>query len=307
MSNPGGADTAEFTGPPGVPGRRRPRPSSSLVEVDLAGLSHQGKVRPRNEDHFLTARFGRALETLQTNLPAGELPGRFEEAGYAALVADGMGGAAGGEAASRLAIATLVDLVLATPDWILRLDEGRAEEVLRRARERAGQLRSALRGEALADPALGGSGTTLTLAWSLGAALFVLHAGDSRAYLCRGGRLSRLTRDHTVAQELADRGLIGQEQVAAHPMRHFLTQAFGAGCARVVPEVRQWALQDGDCLLLCTDGLTNMVAEPAIAAALAAGGSAEQTCRGLIDQALEAGGRDNVTAVVARYRIPAEP
>jgi hypothetical protein len=103
--------------------------------------------------------------------------GRFEEAGYAALVADGMGGPGGGEAASRQAIATLVDLVLATPDWILRLDEGRAEEVLRRARERAGQLQSALREEALADPSLARSGTTLTLAWSLGTALFVAHVG----------------------------------------------------------------------------------------------------------------------------------
>src|SRR5262249_6037247 len=90
------------------------------------------------------------------------------------------------------------------------------------------------------------------------------------------------------------------------PMRHVLTQAFGAGCARVVPDVRQWALRDSDCLLLCTDGLTNLVAEPAIAAALAAGGPAGQTCRGLIDQALEAGGTDNVTAGVARYRSPPE-
>src|SRR5262245_18853318 len=195
MRDASDTDTVDFAITADVAGRRRGGAIARL-QVDLAGLSHQGKVRPRNEDHFLTARFGRFLEPIQTNLEPGVLHLGFEEAGYAALLADGMGGAAAGDVASQLAITTLVDLVQSTPDWILRVDEAYAQQIIQRARRRAGQVQSALQAEAVADPALRGFGTTLTLAWSLGTDLFIAHVGDSRAYRLRGGSLARLTRDH---------------------------------------------------------------------------------------------------------------
>src|SRR5215210_3056782 len=117
-------------GQPGLAGDHQPavsdntvRPFSSSARVDVSGLSHPGKVRARNEDHFIVTRIGRYLETVLTSLPSGEVPERAEEAGYAMIVADGMGGHAGGELASRMAISGLMNLVLAMPDWIFRLDE----------------------------------------------------------------------------------------------------------------------------------------------------------------------------------------
>jgi protein phosphatase len=166
------------------------------VQVDVAGLSHPGKVRPNNEDHFLVLRFGRFLEPLATNLPAGQAPPRREDAGYALAVADGLGGHAAGEGASKLALTTLVGLVLDTPDWFLRMDDPpAAEEVMRRATERYGRIDQALAAEAAEGLTLHGFGTTLTLAASLGRDLLLAHVGDSRAYLLRGGRCasSRVT------------------------------------------------------------------------------------------------------------------
>src|SRR5262245_52849086 len=176
---------------------------SSRLQVDLAGLTDRGKVRPNNEDHFLIARAGRFLEHLQTNLPPQEVPVRQEEICYGMLVADGMGGHAAGEVASRLAIRTFVDQVLLTPDWILRTDDAHlVTEVARRAEERTIQASAALTKAALDDPRLTGFGTTLTVAFNVDTDLFLAHVGDSRAYLLRRGRLQQLTHDHTLAQEL---------------------------------------------------------------------------------------------------------
>src|SRR5438309_2133295 len=186
-SNP--ADTQEFEAP-APPGRRPPGPLSSLVQIDVAGLSHPGKVRPNNEDHFLVVRFGRFLEPLATNLPAGQVPSRFEDVGYAMAVADGLGGHAAGEEASKRALTTLVNLVLNTPDWFFRMDDpSSAEEVMRRAADRFGQIDHALAEEAADDPTLHGFGTTMTLAASVGWDVLIAHVGDSRAYLFRKGTL----------------------------------------------------------------------------------------------------------------------
>src|SRR5204862_396638 len=106
------------------------------VDVDVSGLSHPGRIRSRNEDHFIVMRLGRYLETVLTTLPAGEVPERAEEAGYALVVADGMGGHADGELASRMAISGLVKLVLAMPDWIFRLDASLARDATRRSKGR---------------------------------------------------------------------------------------------------------------------------------------------------------------------------
>jgi serine/threonine protein phosphatase PrpC len=302
--------TSDAAGPqgralPAAPGRLPPGPLSSLVQVDVAGLSHPGKVRPNNEDHFLVVRFGRFLEPLGTNLPAGQAPSRFEDVGYVMAVADGMGGHAAGEEASKLAITTLVNLVLNTPDWFLRMDDpSSAEEVMRRATERFGHIDQALAGEAVEDPRLHRFGTTMTLAASLGRDLLLAHIGDSRAYLFREGTLYQLTRDHTWVGELYQAGTITQAEAATHHLRHFLTRHLGANKG-AKPDVQRFALVNGDCLLLCSDGLSEMVGNAEIREILADSGAPEAMSQRLVDRALAAGGKDNVTVIVAQYRAPA--
>jgi protein phosphatase len=280
-------------------------PASALVQVDLGGLSHQGKVRLNNEDHYLVVRINRSLETLLTNLAAGALPPRFEETAYGMLVADGMGGMAAGEVASRLALLTLVELVVNTPDWIMKMDQREnAEKFIQRLTERFRRVDAALKEEARSDPKLIGMGTTLTLAASWGADLFLGHIGDSRAYLLRGGRLYQLTRDDTLAQALIDAGVAQPKDRTTNAMRHVLTAALGSTGEPSDPEVNRLRLADGDQVMLCTDGLTEMVDEETIGSTLRDAKSADEACRSLIDLALKAGGKDNATVVIARYRFP---
>jgi serine/threonine protein phosphatase PrpC len=296
-------DTVEIPAAPSA-GADVTRSLSASARVEMAGLSHPGKVRPNNEDHFLVGRFGRYLETLQSNLPEGEVPPLVEETGYGMLVADGVGGSAAGGLASQLAIRTIVDLFLQTPDWILRLEQvPLVEKVMQRAAERYEKVNQALAELAEDDPELRGLATTLTIAASLGRCLIVAHVGDSRAYLLRGGKLSLLTRDHTLAQSMAQLGFIKQDQVATHHLRHVLLKALGGQDRRVEPDVHEHVLDDGDCLLICTDGLTEMVDEKTIRDVLGSGDTSHEVCQRLIDLALKAGGKDNVTVVCARYRF----
>lgn len=278
--------------------------ASQPVQVDLGALSHPGKVRPSNEDHYLVATFERSMRTLLTSLPEGEIPYHYADTAYGLLVADGMGGAAGGEMASRTAISALIELVLRTPDWIMSLNEELAKDVLHRLNQRIKQAEAVLLEKARLDPRLMGMGTTMTIACSLGARLVIAHVGDSRAYLFRKGQLYRLTCDHTVAQALANVGAIGPEAVASHPMRHLLTHVIGAQGGSALADLNCLPLSDGDQVLLCTDGLTDMVEEAAIAQSLAVGRPAAEVCRALAEMALEAGGLDNLTVLIARYRMP---
>jgi protein phosphatase len=277
---------------------------SSHVEVDLAASSHPGKLRSNNEDHYLVARADRTFRPLITNISKGNVPEESTETVYGMVVADGMGGHVAGEVASRMAISAFVDLILRTPDWIMRIDEHLITEVLARMARRFRDIKNTLIEQALADPKLAGMGTTMTLFFSLGADSIIAHVGDSRAYVYRRGELTRLTRDHTLVQSLADVGAIGPEDVATHSMRHVLTNAIDTQEGDVRAELHQLRLMDGDQLLLCSDGLTDTVPESAIADALQAPGSAADCCRALIDLALEGGGHDNVTVVLARYSIP---
>lgn len=279
---------------------------SSRCEVDLGGASDAGKVRLTNEDFFLIARFGRGIHTLQTNLPPGHVPAVYAENGYVLLVADGMGGGVGGEVASRTAISSLLELFIQTPDWIMRPDAARVPEVLRRMEERFGRLADVLSKRARLEPDLLGMGTTLTLAVSLGADLVIAHVGASRAYLFRRGHLLHLTNDQTVARLLADTGCIRHEDVPIHYARRLLTSSINAWGEKAAIELRHLTLMDGDRLLLCSDGLTELVEDARVSAVLAKRGPAADACRELVDLALKAGGRQNVTVALACYRIPAE-
>jgi serine/threonine protein phosphatase PrpC len=279
---------------------------SSQTKVDIGALSHKGKVQPNNEDFFLVMLFTRSMHSLLTNLPTGQIPDHYSERGYVMLVADGIGGRIAGEVASQIAVSTLVDLFIQTPDWIMRPDGSKIMEVLRRMEDRFVQLPDALQKRAQAEPHLHGMGTTLTLAVSLGSELVIAHVGASRVYLFRRGQLLRLTSDQTVAQMLADTGIIRPEDVPNHPGRRALTSSITSADEMIKVELQHMKLIDGDKLLLCSDGLTEMIPEEEISAALEKRKSASHICRALIEQALDAGGTDNVTVVLGCYQIPEE-
>jgi serine/threonine protein phosphatase PrpC len=298
------SETSEFL--PRVPlGSQRPRCDSALARVDVAGLSHVGKVRDRNEDHFLVARFGRYLEKLQSNVPPDEIEDHFAEVGYGMVIADGLGGHPAGDTASKLAIGVLLNLVLGTSDWILRFDtKSDFERVIERTKERFFEISQVMTDASTANPELRGFGTTLTVASSVGRELFLAHVGDTRAYLLRGGELRQVTTDHTCAQELFDAGELSQRSAGAAWLHSRVTRLLGDSSKSCEPYVQTMRLDHGDTLLVCSDGLTDMVNDPTIASVLAEGRFAQSACSRLIDLALEAGGRDNVTLIVARYEFP---
>jgi serine/threonine protein phosphatase PrpC len=272
------------------------------VEIDSFGITDRGKVRPDNQDHFYLGKIGRFSQILATSLPAGELPDRLEQAGYVAVVADGMGGHKGGEVASRTAIIVFFHLLFDTTDWVLRVDDQSAQKILDRTATRYRSLDSLLDERARANPDLKGMGTTMTLTYSLGLDLFLAHAGDSRAYLCRGGQLTQLTRDHTRVQEMVEAGVMTREEAATHRLRNVLTNVLGGGVPLLDVDVHRIALTDGDSVMLCSDGLYDVVKDDEIASILDGATSSQAACRKLIDLALERNAPDNVTVAVSRYR-----
>jgi protein phosphatase len=279
-------------------------PPSSSVVVDLASTSHPGKVRNRNEDHFMVAKVSRRLEILADNLPAGEIPHELTEDGYCMVVADGMGGMNAGDVASMMAISTGVRLADKSVKWGFKINEREARELLNRMSMYFQEIDRRLTERSDEDRRFFGMGTTLTLAYSVGANLFLIHVGDSRAYLCRGGQMTQLTRDHTVAQALADAGQIRPEDVRTHARRNTLTNYLGGHRGKIQADVRWTRLEDGDRLLLCSDGLNDMVADADILKVLNQRACAQATTETLLQKALDAGGKDNVTIVVADYKIP---
>ena len=217
-----------------------------------------------------------------------------EDSGYAGqhllAVADGMGGYAGGEVASSIAISSLRDLDT--------LDDPRAEEmadVLQRAVEKANEsLAIRIRQE----PRLENMGTTLTaMLWS-GSQVALIHIGDSRAYLMRGSRFEQITHDHTLVQTLVDEGKITEEEVATHPQRSLILRALD-GKTPVDPDISISRAKVGDRYLLCSDGLSGVVSKKTIHETLAAESDPRSAAKKLIELAIRGGGPDNITAVVA--------
>ncbi len=276
--------------------------SWTSLNVDVGALSHQGHVRENNEDSYLVMRFGRSLENLLTNLREDCFEQSYLMSGYAMLVADGMGGMAAGEVASRLALSKLVELIVDTSDWTLALQRQQdVTTVLERMTQRFLQIDDTLRKEADGDHSLQGMGTTLTVAGALGSNLIIGHVGDSRAYLLRGDSFEQLTTDHTLAQALIDAGVANRDDPASRSMRHVLTAAVGSLGEQVKPQVQRFTLHIGDQLLLCTDGLTEMVEDATIAQVLQEARTAQIACQSLVDLALAGGGTDNVTVVLAHF------
>jgi len=287
---------------PGLPSGAA-RPYAAPARIEAAGITDRGRVRPENQDHYLVARLGRSLLTVSTSLPQGEVPKRFDEAGVVMMVADGMGGAAGGELASRTAIRSLMNILLDVPDWIMRADDASVDRLMRRTVQYYRALNAAITERAAAEPDLSGMGTTMTVAYAIGQSLFVAHVGDSRAYLLREGKLRQLTRDHTHVQRMVDDGEITHDEAATHRLRHVLTNAIGGKARGAGVEIHRLELHDQDRVLLCSDGLTEVVRDPEIAEVLGRPLAPEFACRTLVDLALERGGPDNVTVIAARCEI----
>jgi PPM family protein phosphatase len=281
-------------------------PFSSLITIDVSALTHPGLLRENNEDQFYVARASRALETITTSLPANEVPERAEEVNYAMVVADGMGGHAAGEIASRRAVTALIGFVLELPHWILKLDDESVPELERRARHIVQQVGSELFSEGRANPELRGMGSTLTIARNLGRHLLIVHVGDSRAYLFRSGSLHRLTKDHTYAQMLVDCGKLDASEVADSGVAHILTNALGGSTETVDVDVDVVRLEDGDRVVLCSDGLSDLVDDELMSGTLVETPSSKDACEALLQHALAGGGRDNITVIVAGYRFPPE-
>ena len=265
-------------------------------EIDFFGITHPGKVRKDNQDHYLVSTLHKTALVRSTSLPNPEL---FElpsqRIASFGMVADGVGGQHGGETASRAAVETITEYVKETMNAFYAADENDPDAFLTTLRHAAQTCHAAVieRGRAEGQPS---AATTLTLYVAVWPALYTLHVGDSRFYIYRDRALHRLTRDQTMAQDLVDAGALPQEIAAQSPLAHVLTSAIGG--SEPVPDVARTDLQRGDVLLLCTDGLTKHVSEERIAEQLERRTSAEQAARALVDDALAGGGTDNVTVLV---------
>ena len=277
---------------------------SAVVKVEFGAHSRTGPTRALNEDHFLIARFGRYLEVLGSTLSSADLPERFDEYGYAMVVADGAGKQGSGAVASRVAVSTLAHLAVKYGNWNLRLDARAAESVVDKVEWFYELAARAVTGYSLSDSALSGMRTTLTAAYSAGDDLFYSHVGHSRAYLFRDGQLTQLTKDHTVEQRLIESPGPVPLPAGAHDLGHILTDAIGAGNGPPTVDVERFRLRDGDMILLCTDGLTAVVDDESIADLLAHPRSLDDQCRQLVDLAFSRGTDDDATVILAKYQIP---
>ena len=277
-------------------------PHAPQLVARCYGMTDRGRMRERNEDQFLVARLVKSLEVQETSLPQPQRR-RSSDHSYLLIVADGIGGAAGGERASALAVESVETYVLETVKWFAYCQENDEDELLTEFRIALGQAHGRLRAEAARQPDLRGMGTTLTLAYSVNQELFLAHVGDSRGYLFRDGALYRLTQDHTLVDEMVRRGAIKEEEAVSHRWRHVITSSVGGTSPSVRIDVHKLHLEAGDVLLLCSDGLTEMLSAEQIAAVLTETEDPLACCRRLVDTANTAGGRDNITVALARYAM----
>ena len=277
-----------------------PRPRDD--ELDLYGLTHPGRVRTENQDHFLLCTVHPQVVIHGTSLPQpDDLPLRGQRLATIMLVADGVGGSAAGSRASRLATEAVTRYVSSTLRCYHTVGTASEKEFMDALRSAANEAHDTVRAEAMTELAGRQMATTLSLGIVVWPWLYVLQVGDSRCYVYEDGALRQVTRDQTVAQNLVDQGVLPAEQAKASPLKHVLASAIGASEAQ--PEVTRVNVRvRGTVILVCTDGLTKHVSDEEIAAHLAKMDSAEQVSQDLLNLALERGGTDNITMVVGRAR-----
>ncbi|MFZ0661972.1 MAG: Stp1/IreP family PP2C-type Ser/Thr phosphatase [Acidobacteriaceae bacterium] len=237
------------------------------ITLEAAALTDVGKVRDHNEDAY-----GHCLEA-----------GVF-------VVCDGMGGAAAGEVASRLAVDTLIERLCAVSS---------PEDRRRALQESVAAANRLVFAQAAKDPALKGMGTTLVAVAVQDHSALIAHVGDSRCYLFRDGQLTRQTNDHSLVDEQVRLGHMTPEDAERSPLKNVITRAVGTQPS-VEAEINELPLQPGDVLLLCCDGLIREVPDPRIEAILLTSATLQQKCQQLIDAANEAGSHDNVTVALVR-------
>jgi serine/threonine protein phosphatase PrpC len=283
----------------------QPAPSAANgLFIEASGRSDRGRERERNEDLFLIATFQRSMLVHDSDVRTAD-QGWFSGNGTGTLlmVADGMGGEGDGDVASRIAIQTIAGYLLNVMPWVTM------------ERERAGhrfslpgvrdQLAAAVvegdsrvRKAATSANVSSRMGTTLTLAYVVWPVLYIAHVGDSRCYLHREGKLTQLTTDHTVAQQMKERGI--PEAQVREEWHHVLWNVLGGDDHTPVPQILKLDMRPADELLLCTDGLGKHVSDQELLMALQSKALPQETCRWLIDRANERGGSDNITVIVAR-------
>ena len=272
------------------------------IHVDAHGLTDIGRERRDNQDQFLVAALHKVVEITETSLPP-QYRKRFDSGARALLllVADGVGGSAGGGEASSITLDTIVDYVTNSMRCFYKLDEQVQQDLLAELALSVQQSHLKVHEEAIREGRVAPMATTLTMAHVLWPRVYVVQIGDSRCYHLRGTALRQLTRDQTYAQELLDRGALTREEAESSPLSQVLSRAVGGAGEELAPEISQVALEPGDSLLLCTDGLTKHVSDAAIARLLREAPGSKEACESLVAAALEAGGSDNVTAVVSRF------
>jgi protein phosphatase len=278
---------------------RRSRPLAS--DIDVFGLTDQGKVRKENQDQFLIASLHKTMQIQSTSLPPERLPELMSESrGFVFLVADGVGGMPGGQHASGTALSAIAHYVTHTMRLYYHHDPDEESKFLADLQESVLHSHSLLRAEGEADPLREGMATTLTLVAVLWPRAYVVHVGDSRLYILRQGRLDQITKDQTMAQALVDAGVLDSANLERSPFKSILSSAVGGSQATPMTTVTD--VRWDDVMLLCTDGLTKHVTEEEIQQHLTEVHSAELICRKLVDLALERGGSDNVTVVAGRLK-----
>jgi len=271
-----------------------PKPT---VSVQFAATSDTGKVRKKNEDHFAVLHRYRSQNLLSTNLPREKFPAIRDDA-YVFVVTDGLGGAACGEMASRVAMEEAWDLSAKASSWVMRFSDLPGQQMQERLNAYAAKIQKRLVEYVKDYPAASGMATTWTSAYVVGWDLVIAHIGDSRAYVYRDGALQQLTQDHTLAQSFE---ILGIPKDEADKYRHVLTNALDSSGKDATMEVRHHLLSDGDRLLLCTDGLSDLVPEEQISEILGDVANTRMACQSLLDKALELGGKDNVTLILADF------
>jgi protein phosphatase len=284
----------------GSPPTTVPKPRDE--DLDFFGVTHPGKVRKENQDHYLFCTLHKTMRVGGTNLPNPELlelpSQRLASFG---LVADGVGGRAGGAAASQAAVEALAGYVVHTMRMFYTADSANEAVFLESLRDAARLGHEAVVSRAEATGAGQAIATTLTAMIAIWPNLYLLHVGDSRCYRFRAGEVEQLTRDQTMAQDLVDSGVLPADRAKKSPFASVLSSSLGG--ATTQPVVTKSDLRLGDVILICTDGLTKHVSDQRITERIRGLTSSGQTCQELLDDALAGGGTDNITVLVLRARV----
>ncbi len=267
-------------------------------ELEIAAMTHRGKKRSTNEDQFCVVRRSRSGEVLASSLPADQLSSG-EDRSWLLTVADGLGGQVSGEVASATAIRTILEFANRLSNWIMNPVDGLRDDLEERVDLYIRAIQGALQQQAKSNPVLAGMATTITSAYIFGDNATIVNLGDSRSYLIRPDKIYQVTQDHTLEQELKQQGLSSQH---ARPYRNLVTRCLNTRNEPVHVDLFHISLQAGDYLLLCSDGLTDMVADPVIHHVVMSAPSTKGACEQLMQRALAAGGRDNITIVLARIK-----